>query len=216
MVIVVIGMLHNMKVKCDLSRWKNYVKWHSKPIKSQEHNRLVMKTVNTCSLRRAIFSKERTKLQCTVLKIWIKLLLNLSKIATVGKEESGRCREVYAPINVKPQGGGGVGRPRGIWNLTTASLSGGGCPGCPGASTLAQPAPRQSYAPMAGKPAPSNHEPPRQAEGTSEQKPSSERRGSWLGEAWAPIHQTHGHPPMLSRKKHTQAKHHPSAEHQPT
>ena len=27
---------------------------------------------------------------------------------------------------------------------------------------LAQPAPRQSYAPMAGKPAPSSHEPPRQ------------------------------------------------------
>ena len=46
--------------------------------------------------------------------------------------------------------------------LTTASLSGGGCPGCPGASTLAQPAPRQSYAPMAGKPAPSSHELPRQ------------------------------------------------------
>ena len=29
-------------------------------------------------------------------------------------------------------------------------------------SPLAQPAPRQSYAPMAGKPAPSSHEPPRQ------------------------------------------------------
>ena len=27
---------------------------------------------------------------------------------------------------------------------------------------LPQPAPRQSYTPMAGKPAPSNHEPPRQ------------------------------------------------------
>ena len=39
--------------------------------------------------------------------------------------------------------------------------SGGGCPGCSGASTLAQPAPRQSCAPMAGKPAPSSHEPPR-------------------------------------------------------
>ena len=38
--------------------------------------------------------------------------------------------------------------------------SGGGCPGCPGASTLAQPAPRQSCAPMAGKPVPSSHEPP--------------------------------------------------------
>ena len=45
-------------------------------------------------------------------------------------------------------------------SLTTASLSGGRCPGCPGASTLAKPAPTQSYAPMAGKPAPSSHEPP--------------------------------------------------------
>ena len=48
------------------------------------------------------------------------------------------------------------------FELPTASLSGGGCPGCPGASTLAQPAPRQSYSPMAGKPAPFSHEPPRQ------------------------------------------------------
>ena len=31
-----------------------------------------------------------------------------------------------------------------------------------GLPPLAQPAPRQSYAPMAGKPAPSSHEPPRQ------------------------------------------------------
>ena len=41
--------------------------------------------------------------------------------------------------------------------------------------------------------------------------PSSERRGSWLGEAWAPIHQTRGHPPMLRIKKHTKAKQDPSA-----
>ena len=31
-----------------------------------------------------------------------------------------------------------------------------------GLPLLAKPAPRQSYAPMAGKPAPSSHEPPRQ------------------------------------------------------
>ena len=31
-----------------------------------------------------------------------------------------------------------------------------------GLPPLAQPTPRQSYAPMAGKPAPSSHEPPRQ------------------------------------------------------
>ena len=31
-----------------------------------------------------------------------------------------------------------------------------------GLPPLAQPAPRQSYAPMAGKPAPSSHEPPHQ------------------------------------------------------
>ena len=31
-----------------------------------------------------------------------------------------------------------------------------------GLPPLAQPAPRQSYAPMAGKPVPSSHEPPRQ------------------------------------------------------
>ena len=37
-----------------------------------------------------------------------------------------------------------------------------------GLPPMARPAPRQSYAPMAGKPAPSSHEPPRQAEGTSE------------------------------------------------
>ena len=37
-----------------------------------------------------------------------------------------------------------------------------------GLPSLAQPAPRQSYAPMAGKPTPSSHEPPRQAEGASE------------------------------------------------
>ena len=37
-----------------------------------------------------------------------------------------------------------------------------------GLSSLAQPVPRQSYAPMAGKPTPSSHEPPRQAEGASE------------------------------------------------
>ena len=43
--------------------------------------------------------------------------------------------------------------------LTTALLSGGGCQGLP---PLAQPALRQSYAPIAGKPAPSSHEPPRQ------------------------------------------------------
>ena len=31
-----------------------------------------------------------------------------------------------------------------------------------GLPPMARPAPRQSYAPMAGKPAPSSHEPPRQ------------------------------------------------------
>ena len=46
--------------------------------------------------------------------------------------------------------------------LTSASLNGGGCPGCPGLTPFAQPAPRQSYAPMARKPAPSSHKPPRQ------------------------------------------------------
>ena len=48
--------------------------------------------------------------------------------------------------------------------LTTAFLDGGGCLGCPGAYTFgtASLGPRQSYAPMAGKPAPSSHEPPRQ------------------------------------------------------
>ena len=44
--------------------------------------------------------------------------------------------------------------------LTTASLSGGGCLGCPGLPLLAQAAPGQSYVPMAGKPKPSSHEPP--------------------------------------------------------
>ena len=37
-----------------------------------------------------------------------------------------------------------------------------------GLPSLAEPTPRQGYAPMAGKPAPSSHEPSRQAEGTSE------------------------------------------------
>ena len=48
--------------------------------------------------------------------------------------------------------------------LTNALLGGGGCPGCPGAYTFgtASLGPRQSYAPMAGKPAPLSHEPPRQ------------------------------------------------------
>ena len=46
-----------------------------------------------------------------------------------------------------------------------------------GLPPLAQPAPRQSYAPMAGKPTPSSHEPPRQAEGTSNQKTTLGEKG---------------------------------------
>ena len=37
-----------------------------------------------------------------------------------------------------------------------------GARGVQGLPPMARPAPRQSYAPMAGKPAPSSHEPPRQ------------------------------------------------------
>ena len=69
---------------------------------------------------------------------------------------------------------------------TTASLSGSGCPGCPGASPLAQPAPRQSYAPMAGKLAPSSHEPPRQAGGTSELKAKLGEKGLKVGRSLSP------------------------------
>ena len=46
-----------------------------------------------------------------------------------------------------------------------------------GLPPLAQPAPRQSYTPTAGKPTPSSHEPPRQAEGTSEQKTKLGEKG---------------------------------------
>ena len=52
--------------------------------------------------------------------------------------------------------------PQEIEHVNNCVASGGGCPGCRGASTLAQPAPRQSCAPMAGKPVPSSHEPPHQ------------------------------------------------------
>ena len=64
--------------------------------------------------------------------------------------------------------------------------SGGGCPRCPGASTLAQPAPRQSCAPMAGKPVPSSHEPPRQAKGTSELNAKLGEKGLMAGRSLSP------------------------------
>ena len=47
-----------------------------------------------------------------------------------------------------------------------------------GLPSLAEPTPRQSYAPMAGKPAPSSHEPSRQAEETSELNAKLGGRGS--------------------------------------
>ena len=46
--------------------------------------------------------------------------------------------------------------------LTTASLAEMGGWDVQGFPPMAQPAPRQSYTPMAGKPTPSTHEPPRQ------------------------------------------------------
>ena len=44
--------------------------------------------------------------------------------------------------------------------LTTASLEEVAARDVQGLPPMAQPAPRQSYAPVAGKPAPSSHEPP--------------------------------------------------------
>ena len=55
-----------------------------------------------------------------------------------------------------------------------------------GLPPLAQPAPRQSYTPMAGKPAPSSHEPPRQAEGTSELKTKLLEKGLMAGRSLSP------------------------------
>ena len=55
-----------------------------------------------------------------------------------------------------------------------------------GLPPLAQPAPRQSYAPMAGKPAPSSHEPPRQAEGTSELNAKLGEKGLMAGRSLSP------------------------------
>ena len=46
--------------------------------------------------------------------------------------------------------------------------------------------PRQSYAPMAGKPAPSSHEPPRQAEGTSELNAKLGGKGLMAGRSLSP------------------------------
>ena len=46
--------------------------------------------------------------------------------------------------------------------LTTASLAEMGGGDVQGVPPMAQPAPRQSYTPMAGKPTPSTHEPPQQ------------------------------------------------------
>ena len=46
--------------------------------------------------------------------------------------------------------------------------------------------PRQSYAPMAGKPGPSSHEPPRQAEGTSELNAKLGGKGLMAGRSLSP------------------------------
>ena len=55
-----------------------------------------------------------------------------------------------------------------------------------GLPPMARPAPRQSYAPMAGKPAPSSHEPPRQAEGTSELNSKLGEKGLMAGRSLSP------------------------------
>ena len=80
-----------------------------------------------------------------------------------------------------------------------------------GLPPLAQPAPRQSYAPMAGKPAPSSHEPPRQAEGTSELNSKLGEKGLMAQRSLSPNSQTRRHSPVLRIKKHTKAKQDPSA-----
>ena len=51
---------------------------------------------------------------------------------------------------------------------------------------MARPAPRQSYAPMAGKLVPSSHEPPRQAEGTSELNTKLGQKGLMAGRSLSP------------------------------
>ena len=51
---------------------------------------------------------------------------------------------------------------------------------------MAQPGPRQSYAPMAGKPVPSSHEPPHEAKGTSELNAKLREKGLIAGRSLSP------------------------------
>ena len=55
-----------------------------------------------------------------------------------------------------------------------------------GLPLLAQPAPRESYAPVAGKPAPSSHELPRQAERTSKLNAKPGEKGLMAGKSLSP------------------------------
>ena len=62
-----------------------------------------------------------------------------------------------------------------------------------GLPLLAKPAPIQSYSFMAGKPAPSDHKPPRHAEGTSELNTKLGEKGLMAGRSLSPICQSWGH-----------------------
>ena len=70
--------------------------------------------------------------------------------------------------------------------LITASLSGGGCPGCPGASTFGTASPKTELRPHGRQTHDSSHEPPRQAEGTSEQKTKLGEKGLMAGRSLSP------------------------------
>lgn len=75
----------------------------------------------------------------------------------------------------------------------------------------AKPAPRQSYAFMAGKPVPSNHKPRLHAEGISELNTKLWEEGLMSGRSLSPICQSRGHPHTLSIWKPRKAKQKPSA-----
>ena len=78
---------------------------------------------------------------------------------------------------------------------------------------LAKPAPRQSYAPMAGKPVLFSHEPPRHAEGTSELSTKLREKGLVAGRSLIPYMPILEAPTYAEHnyEKHRMAKQKPSA-----